>query len=114
MVRASDYSIQKVLGLNPSWIPDFFTWIYFSLSHHNLSHVFYFDVPCELPEPAANLLQLSFLLPHFPTPFLRLRVPQGQVAGDEGGDKGGAGETSGEAEGADGEAAAAFSKGGHV
>ena len=55
-----------------------------------------------------NLSQLSFLLPHFPTPFLHLRVPQGQVAGDKGGDKGGAWETSGEAEGADGEAAAAF------
>ena len=26
-------SIQKVLGSNPSWIPDFFLWIYFSHSH---------------------------------------------------------------------------------
>ena len=28
-------SIQKVLGSNPSWIPDFFLWIYFSLSEHH-------------------------------------------------------------------------------
>ena len=25
-------AVQKVLGSNPSWIPDFFPWIYFSLS----------------------------------------------------------------------------------
>ena len=67
-----------------------------------------FDVPRELPEPTTNLSQLSFLLPNFPTFFFRLRMLQGQVAGDEGGDKGGAKETSGEAEGSDGEAAAAF------
>ena len=69
---------------------------------------FYFDVPCELPEPTTNLSQLSFLLPHFPTPFLHLRMPRRQMADDEGGDKGGARKTSGEAEGSDGEAAAAF------
>ena len=66
---------------------------------------FYFDVPCELPEPTTNLSQLSYLLPHFPTPFLHFRMPQGQVAGDEGGDKGGACKTSGEAKRSDGEAA---------
>ena len=36
------------------------------------------------------------------------------MGGDEGCDKEGTGETSREAKGADGEAAAAFSKGGHV
>ena len=50
----------------------------------------------------------SFLLQHFHTFFVRLRVPQGQVESDKGCDERGAGETSGEAEGADGEAAAAF------
>ena len=49
----------------------------------------------------------SFLLPHFLTPFLPLRVPQGQVGGDEGGDKGGAWETCGEAKRSDGKTAAA-------
>ena len=68
----------------------------------------YFDVPRELPEPTTNFSRLSFLLPHFLTPFFHLRMSWRQVASDTGGDKGGAGETSGEAEGTDGEAAVAF------
>ena len=32
VVRVSDYSIQKILGSNPSWILEFLPWIYFSLS----------------------------------------------------------------------------------
>ena len=66
---------------------------------------FHFDV-----STSTNNKCLTTLLPP-PTlshSFLHLRMPQGQVAGDEGGDKGGAWETSGEAERADGEAAAAF------
>ena len=43
-----------------------------------------------------------------------MAVDKWQMGGEEDGDKGGARETSGEAEGADGEAAAAFIKGGHV
>ena len=66
---------------------------------------FYFDVRHELPESTTNF---SFLLQHFHTFFVRLRVPQGQVESDKGCDERGAEETSGEAEGADGEAAAAF------
>ena len=59
---------------------------------------------------STNNKSLATLLPSqtLSHSFLHLRVPQGQVAGDEGGDKGGAGEICGEAEGADGENAAAF------
>ena len=55
-----------------------------------------------------NLAQLFFLLPHFLTPFLHLRMSWGQVGCDKGGDKEGACKTSGETEEADGEAAAVF------